>query len=64
VGAAHPPHLGIGSLAVHLRALMRILSLTTELPVVWKILDHLQRTGSKAARAAQRLDVASEALVW
>ena len=42
---------------------MRVVSFTTEPPVVKKILEHLERTGSDKARAPPRNEVAAEALV-
>jgi len=42
---------------------MRVLSFITEPPVVRKILEHLKRTGSEAARAPPRLEADRDALV-
>ena len=44
-------------------AQMRVVSFITEPPVVRKIIEHLQRTGSHPARAPPRLEDAPEALV-
>ena len=42
---------------------MRVISFITEPPVVKKILEHLERTGSDPARAPPRFESAPEALV-
>ena len=43
-------------------AQMRLVSFITEASVISKILEHLERTGSEAARAPPRLEAAPEAL--
>ena len=43
-------------------AQMRLVSFITEPPVIKKILEHLERTGSEAARAPPRLEADPEAL--
>ena len=41
---------------------MRVLSFLTEPPVIRKILDHLQSSGTEAARAPPRVDLEPQAL--